>query len=698
MAWDLIGVSTYAEVTSGNLTLNAPAGIAEGDLLVACIAYRSNVAFTLPAGWNLVATQQSSGDTDATQGIASGVMAWIIRGASNPSFVFTRTGGDVAQGTILAYRGHALSPYDTGGAATLGTIGEPSLAAISTAQAGELLVAMVSSGDNSSMSAFDATDPSTASGGTDTTTDPTTGTWIERFDRGSNSGADTGLAVADAVKSGSGSTGTLSADASATTRSVFIVGAFKQQFSYSMTMAGGGLGGGSAVLVNGGVLSGSGGAISGGSASMAKGVAIAASGGGISGGAATIEVAHSISVTGSGGALAGGTADYAFEQGSNSYSMIMDGGGLAGGAAAIALQQVFTVSGSGGGVCGGEPSIAFQQSLSLGMVGGGIGGGAVSPVYSFAGSMSGGGICGGEAGFVSSDYVELYPSDHIPAGGGTATTFRLTAPLGKSGTDFEAGKISDDTNPLGGLDLGSDKFTELEWSLIVNSWAAQGDEFEFRITDNGSPLNAYAQTPKATVAVSNSLEVDMQGGGIAGGEAALQKSLVYAGAGGGIAGGAAEIAAESTLSFQMAGGGVSGGTAEQVFEALLSGAGGAIAGGTAAEIASAILAMAGGAIAGGAATIQTSSGMVVTMAGGAVAGGASDQRQQRLMVLQGGAVVGGAAECGGTLGRSVVVRRGKGGGNIERMVNMERLEREAEERLILATIKMFLENEDRWAA
>jgi hypothetical protein len=698
MAWDLIGVSTYAEVTSGNLTLNAPAGIAEGDLLVACIAYRSNVAFTLPANWNLVATQQSSGDTDATQGIASGVMAWIIRGASNPSFVFTRTGGDVAQGTILAYRGHALSPYDTGGAATRGTIGEPTLAAISTAQAGELLVAMVSSGDNSSMSKFDATDPSTASDGTDTSTDPTEGTWIERFDRGSNSGADTGLAVADAVKAGSGSTGTLSADASATTRSVFIVGAFKQQFSYSMTMAGGGLAGGSAGLVGGFVAAGSGGGISGGVAGMAKGASIAASGGGISGGAATIEVAHSISVTGSGGALVGGAADYAFEQGSNSYSMTMAGGGLGGGAADIALQKVFTVAGSGGAVCGGEPSIAFQQSLSLNMTGGALGGGSVAPVYSFAGSMNGGGICGGTAPYVTADYISLYPSDHIPAGGGTATTFRLTAPLGKSGTDFEAGKISDDTNPLAGLDLGADKFTELEWSLIVNSWASQGDEFEFRITDNGTPLDAYAQTPKITIATVESLEVDMQGGGIAGGAAALQGSLVYAGAGGGIAGGAAEIAAESTLSFQMAGGGVSGGTAAKVFEALLSGAGGAVAGGTAAEIASAILAMAGGAIVGGAATVHTSSGMIVTMDGGAVAGGDASSQQQRFVVLQGGAVVGGAAECGGTLGRSVVVGRRKGGGNAERLVDLERLEREAEERLIMATIKMFLESEDRWAA
>jgi len=229
MPWAIIAVSAVAEVASGNLTLNAPTGGAQGDLYVACVAYRSNVAFGLPANWNLVATQQSSGDTDATQGIASGVMAYIIRGTSDPSFVFTRTLGDVAQGVIVCYRGvNNAAPYDTGGAATLGAIGEPSLAGISTAEALELIVAMVSSGDNSLCITFDAvTNPSTASGAISTTTAPTNDTWIHRFDRGSNTGADTGLSVADGLKATAGATGTFSADAATTTRSVFIVGAFK---------------------------------------------------------------------------------------------------------------------------------------------------------------------------------------------------------------------------------------------------------------------------------------------------------------------------------------------------------------------------------------------------------------------------------------------------------------------------------------
>lgn len=229
MAWDLIALGTDVEAASGNVTLNEPAGTAQGDLIVACIAFRSNAAFTLPTGgeWAFVATQQSSGDTDAIEGIASGLMAYCVRGANPPNYVFTRTAGDVAHGRTLAYRGvNTSSPYNTGGATTLGTIGEPALTGF-TAAAGDLLVAMISHGDNSLTATMDAaTDPGTASNGTDITTEPTVGTWIERHDLGDNSGADVGIFIADAVKTGAGATGDFSADAATTTRSVFIVGAF----------------------------------------------------------------------------------------------------------------------------------------------------------------------------------------------------------------------------------------------------------------------------------------------------------------------------------------------------------------------------------------------------------------------------------------------------------------------------------------
>ncbi|MFH1048912.1 MAG: hypothetical protein V1732_04585, partial [Patescibacteria group bacterium] len=222
-------IGSLVEAASGNITLVEPAGIAQGDLMVACIGYRSNVPFTLPTGWALVATQQSSGDIDATNGIASGVMAYIVRGASAPSLVFTRTLGDVAQGRIIAYSGMSATPYDTGSANTLAVAAfDVTTASITTAEANELLVAMVSVGDDDTSTAFlAATAPATPSGATDTTTAPTVGTWIERADNTTLTGADNGLAIADAVKATAAATGTIQATVADNSRNVMIVGAFK---------------------------------------------------------------------------------------------------------------------------------------------------------------------------------------------------------------------------------------------------------------------------------------------------------------------------------------------------------------------------------------------------------------------------------------------------------------------------------------
>jgi hypothetical protein len=230
MAWGVPKIGALATpVTSGDLTLAEPAGIAAGDLMVACIAYRSNAAFTVPGDWNLVATQQSSGDTDATNGIASGLMMWCVRGGSAPTLTFTRTAGDMATGRIIAYAGgHASTPFDTGTANTLGAASATvTTGTLTTAEAGELIVAMVSYGDNLAVSAFDATDPGTASGAIDTTTTPTDGTWIERADDGTNTGADGGLGIADAVRATAGATGTIQATVTASARHVMIAAAFK---------------------------------------------------------------------------------------------------------------------------------------------------------------------------------------------------------------------------------------------------------------------------------------------------------------------------------------------------------------------------------------------------------------------------------------------------------------------------------------
>lgn len=230
-AWGVPKISTAVTAASGNITLNEPAGIAQGDLMVACISYRSNAAFTLPTGgaWSLVATQQSLGDTDFSAGVGSGLMAYAVRGASAPNLVFTRTAGDIARGVIVAYTGGNATPYDTGSSLTAAYGTVASTTTFSTAEAGELIVACMGGGDNVTSSAFDAaTDPATESGATDTTTAPTNGTWLERYDNGSNGGADEALAIADAIRQTAGATGIMQVTLSGNGRHVMVAGAFKQ--------------------------------------------------------------------------------------------------------------------------------------------------------------------------------------------------------------------------------------------------------------------------------------------------------------------------------------------------------------------------------------------------------------------------------------------------------------------------------------
>lgn len=273
MAWGsapLIG--TESVVAAGNLTLSEPAGVTSGDLLVACIAFKDSVAFSLPAGWTVVATQQNTGDINTANGLGSALMAFIVRGASAPALTFTRSGGDVAQGRILAYRPSAgtTATYATGSAGS-GTSGvaDQSISGLTTTQGESLLVFMHGGGRIYTVSAFDAaTDPTTASGATDTATVPTNGTWIERIDASTATGSDTALGVADAKRAAAGATGAFTVTRSTTQgRSALVVGAFYEASSlnsYILTANAGSfaLSGQSANLLLGRKLTGGTGALS----------------------------------------------------------------------------------------------------------------------------------------------------------------------------------------------------------------------------------------------------------------------------------------------------------------------------------------------------------------------------------------------------------------------------------------------------
>ena len=96
-------ISTSVTVSGGSITLNEPDGIEVGDILLACIAYRSNAAFTAGSEWTKVAESNTGNATaDSTNSVSSVVVFQTTYTGSAVSYDFTRSGGDVAIGSVMA--------------------------------------------------------------------------------------------------------------------------------------------------------------------------------------------------------------------------------------------------------------------------------------------------------------------------------------------------------------------------------------------------------------------------------------------------------------------------------------------------------------------------------------------------------------------------------------------------------------------
>jgi len=218
--WQLVGVAVSAVNASGNYTLTLPSGSQSGDVVVAAIAMRSNVGFTVPAGWTQ-ANQDTGGNTtnNTTASDTSSLQAYIIRGGSAPSMVFTRTGGSRALGVVAVYRYTDQSAPPTFDTSVLTPLGAAATAisgtGLTTGAAGELIVGAVFGARNITVSNFRATNPATGSGSTDTTANPADGAWTERADSLNGTSPTVGIFLADAVRTSAGATGSLLATASA---------------------------------------------------------------------------------------------------------------------------------------------------------------------------------------------------------------------------------------------------------------------------------------------------------------------------------------------------------------------------------------------------------------------------------------------------------------------------------------------------
>jgi hypothetical protein len=110
---------------------------------------------------------------------------------------------------------------------------------------------------------------------------------------------------------------------------------------------------------------------------------------------------------------------------------------------------------------------------------------------------------GDEVSFTTLNWpIRLKASSYIPAGGATATTEQLTT----DGT-FQAGTISDDTNPVASQDIDTDRKTEHEVCVEMTDASSVGDAYRIRLTDGGAAL-LYTATPQWTRAAgSGTVEV-----------------------------------------------------------------------------------------------------------------------------------------------------------------------------------------------
>lgn len=235
--WSFVGIAgNLATSASGNITVREPSTAAAGDLQIVGFAYRGNVGLTAPAGagWSLVA-ENNLGNTSTTtsSSIASVAMFWRIRAGNTGDQIFTRTGGDICLTRMLAYRPNSGTvSLDTYSINTAGSNNATvTTSAVTSSVVNTLIVVCAAGGDNVAISGtgVSATDPANASGTTAVTDTGNIGSNTFRIrSAGTTSfGSDTAYALVDAVKSNTGSTGTISATIGGVSRSAIIAAVFK---------------------------------------------------------------------------------------------------------------------------------------------------------------------------------------------------------------------------------------------------------------------------------------------------------------------------------------------------------------------------------------------------------------------------------------------------------------------------------------
>ncbi|MGH6811320.1 MAG: hypothetical protein ACREDM_02935 [Methylocella sp.] len=144
-----LGDGGYGAGTT-SLTLNVPAGIQSGDLMLAFMTLgtgRAGGSFSAPAGWTALppSGQQASGAH-----FVQGFYFWRIAGPSEPSiYTFSQTGaptGPFCDGNIRGYHGtNEVSPIGSSSVAVGGAVASITVPALSGFAPGEWAVYCVAS-------------------------------------------------------------------------------------------------------------------------------------------------------------------------------------------------------------------------------------------------------------------------------------------------------------------------------------------------------------------------------------------------------------------------------------------------------------------------------------------------------------------------------------------------------------------------
>lgn len=109
----------------------------------------------------------------------------------------------------------------------------------------------------------------------------------------------------------------------------------------------------------------------------------------------------------------------------------------------------------------------------------------------------------------ASDEFAMSPTGNLTDGANAANIPTGSGGVSNPQTSFLSsnGGIKDTTDTTTGVVLPSDNWLELEYSILATSNTVQGATYCFRVTDAGTPLDAYTNYPELTIKLDNDFRI-----------------------------------------------------------------------------------------------------------------------------------------------------------------------------------------------